>query len=630
MKFLKISLPILVVVFAFTFSVNAQKERTIAEVQGEGHMSKFEGNAVRLKGIVTARTRLGFFLQTPDAEIDGNPNTSDAIMVYTRTEPTSEATIGNLVSVSGLVEEFRPKSAPKSLSITQLSMRKNEDSIKVLSSGNQLPKAVNLTDGDFALNDYGQLEKYEGMRVLVEALTVVAPTGGRYDLKNGISFSNGVFYAVLKGKPRPFREPGLAIQVFHSSDKDAMRKSFPKLGIFDSNPEVLRIESSEQLGSRAIDVPNGSEIKNLSGVVHFAYDRYSILTDVDHKAAVSGFIKSDPLPALKDNQFSIAGMNLENFFDDEDDPAIKEDIVTRESFEGRMKKISLAVREYLRFPDVIGVTEAENLSGLKRLADKINTDAVAVNQPNPKYEAFLIDGNDGRGIDVGYLVKTARVTILKVEQLGKDEKFKNPVDKNEDILNDRPPLLIQVAIKMPDTDKAVEITLVNNHLKSFLGYNDPKDGGLRVQTKKKLQAEYLAKIVQARQKANPAENIALLGDFNFYQFNDGIMDVMGTLKGTPAGKESVLMPSEDLVDPDLINLVDLIQNEQRYSYTFDGNAQVLDHILVNQILRKRLIGFGYARLNADFPEIYRNDLNRVEKYSDHDVAIAYFQFEEKK
>lgn len=630
MKFLKISLPILVVVFAFTFSVNAQKERTIAEVQGEGHMSKFEGNAVRLKGIVTARTRLGFFLQTPDAEIDGNPNTSDAIMVYTRTEPTSEATIGNLVSVSGLVEEFRPKSAPKSLSITQLSMRKNEDSIKVLSSGNQLPKAVNLTDGDFALNDYGQLEKYEGMRVLVEALTVVAPTGGRYDLKNGISFSNGVFYAVLKGKPRPFREPGLAIQVFHSSDKDAMRKSFPKLGIFDSNPEVLRIESSEQLGSRAIDVPNGSEIKNLSGVVHFAYDRYSILTDVDHKAAVSGFIKSDPLPALKDNQFSIAGMNLENFFDDEDDPAIKEDIVTRESFEGRMKKISLAVREYLRFPDVIGVTEAENLSGLKRLADKINTDAVAVNQPNPKYEAFLIDGNDGRGIDVGYLVKTARVTILKVEQLGKDEKFKNPIDKNEDILNDRPPLLIQVAIKMPDTDKAVEITLVNNHLKSFLGYNDPKDGGLRVQTKKKLQAEYLAKIVQARQKANPAENIALLGDFNFYQFNDGIMDVMGTLKGTPAGKESVLMPSEDLVDPDLINLVDLIQNEQRYSYTFDGNAQVLDHILVNQILRKRLIGFGYARLNADFPEIYRNDLNRVEKYSDHDVAIAYFQFEEKK
>jgi hypothetical protein len=47
-------------------------------------------------------------------------------------------------------------------------------------------------------------------------------------------------------------------------------------------------------------------------------------------------------------------------------------------------------------------------------------------------------------------------------------------------------------------------------------------------------------------------------------------------------------------------------------------------------MRKHLVGFGYARLNADFPEIYRNDLNRVERYSDHDAAVAYFQFEEKK
>ena len=118
-------------------------------------------------------------------------------------------------------------------------------------------------------------------------------------------------------------------------------------------------------------------------------------------------------------------MNIENFFDDEDDPSIKEEIVTREAFESRMKKISMAIRDYMRFPDIIGVTEAENLAGLKKLADKINADAVAAKQPNPKYEAYLIDGNDGRGIDVGYLVKSARVNVIKIEQLGKDENFKN-------------------------------------------------------------------------------------------------------------------------------------------------------------------------------------------------------------
>lgn len=622
---------VLLTISAFTFSVNAQKERSIAEVQGDGHMSKFEGSAVRLKGVVTGRIKSGFFIQTPDAEVDGDPKTSEGILVYTRTEPSAEATIGNLVSVTGIVKEFRPKSAPFTLSITELEMRKDQDSVKVLSTGNPLPKPITLTAADFAANDYGQLEKYEGMRVFAEALTAVAPTGGRFDLKNGLSFSNGVFYAVLKGTKRPFREPGMKIQSIHAlKDSANWKKTTPKMGVFDGNPEVIRIETAEQLGAQTIDVTTNAEIKNLSGIVHFAYDRYSILEDVDSRPEVSGASATIPLPEVAAGQFSIAGMNIENFFDDEDDPSIKEDIVTRDSFETRMKKVSLAIRNFIRFPDIIGITEAENLAGLKRLADKINSDAVAANQPNPKYEAYLIDGNDGRGIDVAFLVKSARVKVLKVEQIGKDEKYRNPNDKEEAILNDRPPLVLRAEITEEASGKSITMTLIVNHLKSFLGYDDEKDGGLRVRTKKKLQAEFLAKLVQKIQKEKPDEKIVLLGDFNFYQFNDGIADIMGTIAGTPAGANEVLMPSEDLVDPDLINLVNLIQADQKYSYTFDGNAQVLDHILINQVLRKHLIGFGFARVNADFPEIYRNDPNRAQRYSDHDAPVAYFTFDEKK
>lgn len=631
MKFWTPKLFLILAFCTFALSINAQKERTIAEVQGEGDMSPFQGNAVRLKGIVTARLRGGFFIQTPDAEIDGNPKTSEGIYVFTKSEPTSEATIGNLVSVTGMIEEFRPKTAPATLPITELSMRKNVDTIKVISTGNDLPKPIVLSAADFAPNDYGQLEKYEGMRVSVEALTVVSPTDGRFDIKTNSSVSDGRFFAVLKGKPRAFREPGMDVHDFYSAkDRDAMKKNHPKIAVFDSNPEVLRIESSYQLGAQTIDVTTGAEVKNLSGVMNYNYGKYTILTDVDNKATASGFIKSKALPELKEHQFSVAGMNLENFFDDEDDPAFKEDIVTREAFEGRMKKISLAIRDYLRFPDVIGIIEAENLAGLKRLAERINSDAVAAKQENPKYEAYLIDGNDGRGIDVGYLVKSARVKVVKVEQLGKDEKFKNPKDKDEDVLNDRPPLMLQAEITDPRTQKPFALTLINNHLKSLLGYDDPKDGGLRVRTKKKVQAEFLAKFVQERQKADPNENIILLGDFNAYQFNDGITDIIGTIKGTPASKEEILMASEDLVNPDLINLVDLIQADQRYSYSYDGNAQTLDHVLINQTLRKHVEGFGFARLNADFPEVYRNDQSRVERFSDHDAAIAYFTFDEKK
>jgi Bacterial surface protein, Ig-like domain len=59
---------------------------------------------------------------------------------------------------------------------------------------------------------------------------------------------------------------------------------------------------------------------------------------------------------------------------------------------------------------------------------------------------------------------------------------------------------------------------------------------------------------------------------------------------------------------------------------FDGNAQALDHILVNSLALKRVSRTAYARSNADFPESLRGDATRPERVSDHDAAIAYFAF----
>ncbi|HSK73239.1 MAG TPA: hypothetical protein VK892_16185 [Pyrinomonadaceae bacterium] len=627
--FLRIAILLFVANFSL-LTVFAQRDRAINEVQGDKNVSPFEGQTARLTGIVTARLKTGFFIQTPDDKVDNNPNTSEGIYVYTRTEPTGEAAIGNLVSVTGTIEEFRPKSEPLSLPITELSMFKDRDIIKVESKNNPLPKPVILSFADFASDVIDALEKYEGMRVQVAEMTVVAPTNGRVDIKTSSSQSNGIFYGVLKGIPRPFREPGIEIYdyiLLQDKDKEKLKKSYPKIPVFDNNPERLRIESAAQLGAQTIDVPAYAEIKNLTGVLHYAYRAYAVLVDVDSKHSVSNLVKAEPLPATNERQFSVAGMNLENFFDDEDDPAIKEDLVTTEAFERRMKKISLAIRDYLKNPDVIGIVEAENLAALKRLAKRINDDAVAAGKPNPQYEAFLVDGNDGRGIDNGLLVKTARVKVLETKQLGKDDKYKHPEKKDDVYLNDRPPLMLRASIEDSKTGQPFEFMVVVNHLKSFLGYDDPKQQD-NVRLKKRLQAEFLAKFVQERQKANPNERIILLGDFNAYQFNDGIVDQIGTIIGKPAGKEEVMNPSEDFVNPDMINLVNVIKADQRYSYVFDGNAQVLDHIIISDALKKHIQGFGYARLNADFPETYRNDNNRVERFSDHDAAVAYFTFDD--
>jgi hypothetical protein len=597
------------------------KTYTIAEIQGEKGVSPLEGKQVSVQGIVTARVRNGFYIQTPDTQVDSSSKTSEGLLVFTQQEPPAEATIGNLVEVSGLVVEFRPKSEPVTLPITELKFDKRQDTIKVISKENALPKPFVLTATD--LDPKGaidQLERYEGMRLKISSLTVCAPTGGRNDEKTITSVSDGVFSGVLTGTPRPFREPGL--ELF-----EAVANKFPEtIPRFDGNPEILRVDSDAQLGAQTIDVTSNATIKNLVGVLDYAYRTYTLLPDASGTPVISGNILATAVPTPTDKEFTVASFNVERFFDDIDAPEIKEPITTREAFQNRLKKASLAIRDYLKTPDILALVEVENLPTLQKIADKINADLTAAGKTNIKYEAFLLEGNDIGGIDSGFLVNTNRVKVIEVTQLGKDEMFKNPsFDKGNVPVFDRPSLVLRAEVK--NGDKTFPVTAIANHLKSLRGITNEKEGeGVRL--KRKLQAEFMARFLQSRQTANPNERLVLAGDFNAFQFTDGLVDVIGAIKGKPAVKELVLLPTEDLITNDLTNLVDMISREQRYSYSFAGNAQVLDHVIVNQPLLKHAARFGYARINADFPEIYRNDPNRVERLSDHDAAVAYFSFEE--
>lgn len=612
---------------ALTFTAAGQREMAIAAVQGATNISPVAGESVRVTGIVTARIRTGFFLQTPDDKTDSDPGTSEAVFVFTRTEPDDKAAIGANVSVTGKVEEFRRSNEPASLTITEIAF----EGVRVISADNPLPKPVTLSIDHFKPNTSDQLERFEGMRVHIAELAVISPTDGKVDIKTASALSDGTFYGVVKGIGRPFREPGMDLSeayLLNDLTKGRLKQDFPKMSAFDGNPERIRIESAAQPRSVAIDVVTGMSVKELTGVLHYAYRTNTLLVDPGSKPTVSGGFKPKPMPAAGPREFSIAGMNLENFFDDRDDPDIREDVLSSEVFEKRSRKISIAVRDALKLPDVIGIVEGETLNGLKSLAKRINQDAVSAGLPDPKYEAYLIDGNDGRGIDNGFLVKSSRIKVIEVLQVGKAEKYKNPGSGDDEFLNDRPPLMLRASIEDAKGGKPFEFTAIVNHMKSYLGYSDPRQME-NVRLKKKLQAEFLAGFVQARQKLSPSEHIILLGDFNSYQFNDGILDMIGTITGKPASRDSLFHASNDLVDPDLIDLVGLISPGERYSYSFDGNAQVLDHIIISTTLTPHVRGFGFARINSDYPEIYRNDPARPERFSDHDPAVAYFSLDKR-
>jgi predicted extracellular nuclease len=607
--------------FAGSVSIFAQKEMTIAEVQGDKAKSPVEGQQVKVRGVVTAITRNSIFIQTPDDEVDNNPATSEGLLVFLGQKAEFGGSVGDLVEASGTVQEFIPQSEKYGFTITELGRAE----VKVLGSKNPLPAPIVLTVADMPSNNLNALEKFEGMRVKAGSLTVTQATGGSApDERNKYQTrSDGVFFATLTGVPRPVREPGVDFFIMHGQD---LPKTLPS---FDTNPEMIRVDTDAQNGAKPIIVTAGATVTNAVGVLSYSYRRYTLLVDASTAPAVAGNKSYVPVSASGPRELTIGAFNIENFFDDEQnsDNVQKEAVLPKDFFQKRLNKASLAIRLVLSMPDVLGVEEVENLKVLKKLAAKINSDAIASGLPDPKYEAYLEEGNDPRGIDSGFLVKSTRVKVLETKQLAKNEELKLE-GRSGDKLFDRPPFMIRVqAIDASSTDP-LTITAIVNHLKSYGGIDDPKDG-LRVQTKRAQEADWLAGFVAERAKADPNERVLVCGDFNAFVVNDGYNDLIGTLIGTP--DQNVAVPGKK-VETGLIDLAMLkaLPQSDRYSYVYDGSAQVLDHVLINKKLGERLIKFGYARVDADYPVAWSDDGTRPERLSDHDAPVAFFSLDPRK
>jgi predicted extracellular nuclease len=584
----------------------------IHDIQGPGNISPHAGETVMTTGIVTGLKMNGFFIQTPDAEVDADPNTSEGVFVFTSSAPPTAAAVGNLVTVTGKVQEFVPAADSFSPSTTEIA---GSPSVTLISVANPLPVPITLTASDTQpLGGLFQLEKYEGMRVHIDALTVVGPTGGSINETNASSTSDGVFYGVISGIPRPFREAGVELP-------DPLPAGAPAtVPRWDGNPERVRVDSDAQPGATKIDVTSFATVTNLTGPLDYGFRAYTVLPDPGTPPAVTGNIAAIPVLEPNAHEFTIASFNMERFFDTVDDPGLDDVALTAAALAKRLAKASLAIRNVLRTPDIIGVEEMENLTTLQAIASQVGSDANAAGQIDPQYQAILLEGNDIGGIDVGFLIKKDRVIFDDYGQIGKDTTF--TFGSSTTPLNDRPSLWVHATVLVQGA-APLPITVIVNHLRSLSGIDDPADGA-RVRAKRHAQAEELAGYVQALQTANPLERIVLLGDFNAFQVNDGYVDVLGTIIGKPAPPDQVVLASADLVNPDLVDLVNMAPTDQRYSFVFDGTAQELDHVLVTGNVQPLVSRFAYARNDADFPEIYRNDATRPERISDHDMVVAYF------
>jgi uncharacterized protein len=585
----------------------------INQIQGAGLTSPIaNGTSVTTEGIVTGIKTNGFFIQSSNADADADANTSEGILVFTGTGLVpATVVLGARVRVIGNVKEFIPATDLAQPPTTELEAPLT---ITQLSLANPLPTAIAITSIN-AAGSFNQLENLEHMRTSFASLIVVAGTRGFKNEANATGATNGVFWATLPTAVRPRREPGIDI-------RDALLPETPvTVPRFDTNPETLRVDSDGLVTAPALDLVAGQTLGALTGILDYGLRFYTFLPDPGQSPSISAPAPATIASAAGASEFTVATYNMERFFDDINDPATSDVALTAIAYANRLGKASQQIRVNLAAPDVLSVVEMENLTTLQALAAKITADG------GPTYTAYLVEGNDVGGIDVGFLVKTSfvvgstpRVTVGTVTQLGLTATFLNPITMAQDQLNDRPPLVLTGTVNSA-TGGTAAFTVVVNHLRSFLGVTDPVDGA-RIRAKRLAQAEFVANLVQARQVANPNERIIVLGDFNAYEFSDGFVDSIGSIVGSPAPAAQVTLAGADLVNPNLTRLVDTTAD---YSYSFDGFTQSIDHIMVSQglINNSSARTVVHVKMNADYPEINRSNyaVGADTRLSDHDALL---------
>jgi hypothetical protein len=567
----------------------------IFEIQGDGLSSPFDGGLVMTEdNVVTAVAPNGFFMQTPAVRSDFNVDTSDGIFVFTDEAPAVSR--GDLVDVTGRVNEF--------FDFTEI----GDATVTVVGSsmvpGYVVFDATVPSPDPTAASCAVEFECYEGMLVEIADGTVTGPNqafgGGNPD---------PIAEVYITAAPaRTFREPGI---------------EFPGmigLPVWDGNPEVFELDP-DRLGGPNQIIPAGSSFSavGILGYEFFGYELWP--TELTVAAA--------PLPVAvrprQPGEFTVGTLNLFRLFDDVDDLPDGERndaVVPTAEYLRRRAKFTSYILDVLDAPDILAVQEAESLQVLMDLAGDI-----AAVDPAVVYSAHLVEGNDIGTIDVGFLLRD-QIAVDAITQLGKDELF--TFDNPPSPLHDRPPLLLEGRNVRQFGSFPIAVMVVHNRSLNNIESE-------RTQRKRFEQAESIAQKVQDLQTADPSVRLVVIGDFNAFEFTDGYVDAVGIVKGDFEPADSNVCGTllcSDLVDPNLTDLALVVDPDERYSFIFRGNGQVLDHALTSQGLAPEITGAEFGRGNADAAVDLINDDGSIVpenlplRSSDHDGFVVFIEDDE--
>jgi uncharacterized protein len=559
----------------------------IYDIQGATHNSILNGQTVTdVEGVVTYIDGPNrFFIQ--DLKGDGDNNTSDGILVF---KSSHGVAIGDLVKVTGKVSEYYGEGYAEKTS-TDLSITQIEASTIAKNGTASVPAPIKLGVDRISpqeIIDNDQFTKFD-------------PEEDAIDFWESIE---GMFVQVDDAKVIALQKDGL-VWVVPGNYETNVTPGGLRITAEDSNPDRIGVDirksatANKDYRAKMGDYFTGA----IKGVVNYGYSNYKVM------AQESTLPKLTETPILREatsivpaeDKLTIGTYNVENF-----------STVTPDE---KVTKIADAIVNKMKKPDIIGLNEVQDNNGEtdngtvdgSESAQKIIDKVKSLGGPTYAYtEVAPVNNQDGGApggnIRVAFLYNKDRVSLTTgaekgtaTQSVGYDngKLTLNPgriEPTNEAFKSSRKPLAAQFEFQ------GESIIVVANHFNSkggdhpLMGKNQPPVLSSEIQRHK--IAAIVNNFVKEVKAKNANANVVLLGDFNDFEFTKTLEIAKGN---------------------ELTNMVDKVPANERYNYSYQGNAQVLDQVLVTNNMA--------ANTTVDIVNINSGFMEEHGRASDHDPII---------
>jgi uncharacterized protein len=314
----------------------------------------------------------------------------------------------------------------------------------------------------------------------------------------------------------------------------------------------------------------------------------------------------------KHKELTIASFNVENFSANE-----------KGTSDEKVSRIAESIVNNLKAPDIVGLVEMQDGNGstnngytdAKESADRLIAKIAAQGGPEYVYTDIAPENNQdggqpGGNIRVGFIYNPERVSLAE----GTKGTATQAVDYEDGKLTLNPGRIDPTNPAFEDSRKPVaaqfefngeSVIVVANHFNSkggdqpLFGINQPPHLGSEAQ---RLEISKIVNgFVKDIKKEDEHAKVVLLGDFNDFEFTPALE----TLKGE-----------------ELTNMIEKVPFNERFTYSYQGNAQVLDHILVTNNMAKKT-KVDIVHINSQFMEEHG-------RASDHDPVLIQIKLDKVK